>query len=211
MHNIEKSAFKKGAYTGYGGGAVWTVRQYGRGIWRATPQGNNSHKVFTAATLRAVSNNLDALNKGGAESDYAAYAAGVKKNPTKKRTVRKTTAAPSARKGLTKRAYVSRPSQAPGHKAPSKRLQARRKKVATAPAGYFPNPKKEEMPYLGVMTYSYTVESFNKAGERWIVKAVFHSGADAVEYAKFIAPKHPTVSFRAMEYKGNLVKGTRAK
>lgn len=48
--------------------------------------------------------------------------------------------APSARVGKTRKQYVSRPSQAPGHKAPTKRLKARRKLALVAPKGYFPNP-----------------------------------------------------------------------
>lgn len=45
------------------------------------------------------------------------------------------------------RAYVRRVSQATGT-APSKRLIARRKIALTAPAGYFPNPKKMSIEQL---------------------------------------------------------------
>lgn len=62
MHNVEKSKFQKGMYVGYGGGAVWHIRNYGKGNWKATPQGNNKHQVFSCATLRDVSTQLETLN-----------------------------------------------------------------------------------------------------------------------------------------------------
>ena len=62
MHNVEKSAFQKGQYVGYGGGAVWHIRNYGKGNWKATPQGNNKHQVFSCATLRDVSTQLETLS-----------------------------------------------------------------------------------------------------------------------------------------------------
>lgn len=57
---------------------------------------------------------------------------------------RKSTAI-SGRKGLSKTAYVNRPSQATEHMAPTKRLKARRKAALNAPEGYFPNPRKTSM------------------------------------------------------------------
>lgn len=38
-HNIEKSAFKRGAYVGYGGGVVWhiTKAHSSYGTWMAAP------------------------------------------------------------------------------------------------------------------------------------------------------------------------------
>ena len=36
MHNVEKSKFQKGMSVGYGGGAVWHIRNYGKGNWKAT-------------------------------------------------------------------------------------------------------------------------------------------------------------------------------
>jgi len=62
MHNVEKSKFQKGMYVGYGGGAVWHIRNYGKGNWKATPQGNNKHQVFSCATLRDVSTQLETLS-----------------------------------------------------------------------------------------------------------------------------------------------------
>lgn len=62
MHNIEKSKFQKDLYVGYGGGAVWHIRKYRKGNWKAVPQDNNSHIVFACATLRDVSSQLETLN-----------------------------------------------------------------------------------------------------------------------------------------------------
>ena len=123
MHNVEKSAFQKGQYVGYGGGAVWHIRSYGKGNWKATPQGNNKHSVFSCATLRDVSTQLETLS---AKPMDAALTSARKANPAPR-----------------KRA-ISRPSQVT-KKAPTKRLVSRRKAAAKKPVkGYFPNPRKAE-------------------------------------------------------------------
>lgn len=40
LPNIEPSGFRRGAYVGYGGGAVWTIKRSSSslGSWCATPQ-----------------------------------------------------------------------------------------------------------------------------------------------------------------------------
>jgi len=119
MHNVEKSAFQKGQYVGYGGGAVWHIRNYGKGNWKATPQGNNKHSVFSCATLRDVSTQLETLS---AKPMDANLTSARKANPA------------------TRKRAISRPSQVT-KKAPTKRLVARRKAAAKKPVkGYFPNP-----------------------------------------------------------------------
>jgi len=86
----------------------------------------------------------------------------LKNNPAKRRTAAKR--APSARKGLTAKRYVSRPSQAT-HKAPTKRLVARRKAAAKKPVkGYFPNPKDREL-FIVKVTLSDEVMRQTKAPE----------------------------------------------
>ncbi len=50
LHNIEKSAFRKGAYVGYGKGLVWQIKKDGR-HWVAQANGN----WFIAKTLTALS------------------------------------------------------------------------------------------------------------------------------------------------------------
>lgn len=86
MHNIEKSAFQKGQYVGYGGGAVWHIRNYGKGNWKATPQGNNKHQVFSCATLRDVSTQLETLGMKPMDETHR------KSNPApRKRAVNKST------------------------------------------------------------------------------------------------------------------------
>jgi hypothetical protein len=49
-HNVEKSAFRKGEYVGYGGGTVWRITKStgSRGRWFAR---NNSADVRLAATF----------------------------------------------------------------------------------------------------------------------------------------------------------------
>lgn len=82
MHNVEKSKFQKGQYVGYGGGAVWHIRNYGKGNWKATPQGNNKHQVFSCATLRDVSTQLETLNKNYSDEwRLASLASERKANP----------------------------------------------------------------------------------------------------------------------------------
>lgn len=133
-----------------------------------------------------------AAKKSGAEADYEAFAASVKKNLAKR--------APSARVGKTRKQYVSRPSQAPGHKAPSKRLQARRKKALNAPQGYFPNPLE-----AGVSSgkadqskFPYHVQYMNQYS-KWVSIGAFVHRADAFEYAKSAAKMDAELSFRVMK------------
>jgi hypothetical protein len=57
MHNIEKSAFRRFEYVGYGGGQVWRVRKHGCGGWEACPQDQffGCEGSLRAATLGAIS------------------------------------------------------------------------------------------------------------------------------------------------------------
>jgi len=61
MHNVEKSAFRKGEYVGYGAGAVWHIRRVGAGLWRAHPV-ESALNTITATTLRGVSGKLHLLD-----------------------------------------------------------------------------------------------------------------------------------------------------
>jgi len=49
LHNIEKSAFRKGEYVGYGGGKVWHIRKSNSsfGNWIARNQRNGSDYFFS--------------------------------------------------------------------------------------------------------------------------------------------------------------------
>lgn len=63
MHNIEKSSFRRGAYVGYGGGAVWHITRNGR-QWRAAPINwirETTLAPFSMRTLRDISAELAAL------------------------------------------------------------------------------------------------------------------------------------------------------
>jgi len=81
---------------------------------------------------------------------------------------------PIRRKGVSASTYVRRPSQAT-KRAPTKRLQERRKRALKAPAGYFPNPR-------GIAVY------FTQAGMA-IGKpvAVFTERAKAEAYGRALA------------------------
>ncbi len=120
--NIEKSAYKKGQYVGYGHGTVFSIVKNGSD-WQLRGR-DAPHEYFSAKTLKAA-------------SDWLRGEAPRKSNPSPR--TKKSTAI-SGRKGLSKTAYVNRPSQATEHKAPTKRLKARRKAALSAPEGYFPNP-----------------------------------------------------------------------
>ena len=343
MHNIEKSKFYKGMYVGYGGGAVWHIRNYGKGNWKATPQGNNSHKVFTCASLRDVSTHLETAVsnpsakepklKNNPDPDYIprTYLSGAKSawriisdgmplttdrttpqaaidaavaaypkikisnqywdnetlefvpvshlhkrktNPAPRKyrgkyprnikeiysarvrgahgvivilndgsrheltasdtngvppelnenfdafmaqvsasgyeppsvrlnnpAKRPTKKAPSARKGISKSRYVSRPSQAPGHPAPSKRLKARRKKAVEGPAGYFPNPLE-----AGVSSgkaeqskFTFHVQYRGTQTGKWNSIAAFDYKEDAFAYAKKLSRDEPGFTLRVMK------------
>lgn len=230
MHNVEKSKFRKGEYIGYGGGAVWHIRNYGKGNWKATPQGNNSHKVFTCATLRDVSAQLDTLNNPAVKSNPAKrrkpspktfkemtkrqlgdFIAGCHNsrdygpdftaacNELNSRPVAARKTNPVKRVGVSKSRYVSRPSQASGHAAPSKRLKARRKKAVAGPAGYFPNPSGKPV-FVVRVTLTDEVMKSVKAPEaaRHFVQ-IFRTEKAAVKSAKANAVLGSVSVTKAME------------
>ena len=63
--NIDKSAFRKGGYVGYGAGRVWRIRktQFGGWAWAARPQDkrDDDTAIVYGDTLRHVSQQLAAL------------------------------------------------------------------------------------------------------------------------------------------------------
>ena len=60
-HNIEKSAFERGSYVGYGGGAAWRIRRTDGG-WIAVPiSGWMAHRPVRAPLLRDMSVKLAAV------------------------------------------------------------------------------------------------------------------------------------------------------
>jgi hypothetical protein len=72
MHNIEKSAFNKGEYVGYGGGVVWRIRRAHSsfGKWCARPLeytcGNNDklkNTIVYAFRLRDMSDKLHVVSE----------------------------------------------------------------------------------------------------------------------------------------------------
>lgn len=62
LHNIEKSAFNKGEYVGYGHGTVYRIIK-NRDLWRAVPRGHRTPECtlpfFECDTLASVSIRLD--------------------------------------------------------------------------------------------------------------------------------------------------------
>ena len=62
MHNIEKSAFRRGQYVGYGGGKVWHIRKTNStyGNWIAWDRDNEANPVY-AFRLKDMSDKLAAL------------------------------------------------------------------------------------------------------------------------------------------------------
>lgn len=52
FHNIEKSGFRRGEYTGYGLNKVWHIRKDGCGGWEAVPQGNDP-RMYCEDRIRA--------------------------------------------------------------------------------------------------------------------------------------------------------------
>ena len=71
-HNIEKSAFKPGAYVGYGGGTTWRIAKWtlSRSTfeWIAAPINGNTHRdAIRAPRLCDMSAKLAALPTGGAK------------------------------------------------------------------------------------------------------------------------------------------------
>jgi len=57
MNNIEKSAFRRGEYVGYGGGQVWRIIK--QGYWYAYAQG--SPAVLHGARLKDLQAQLELL------------------------------------------------------------------------------------------------------------------------------------------------------
>ena len=186
MHNVEKSAFQKGQYVGYGGGAVWHIRNYGKGNWKATPQGNNKHQVFSCATLRDVSTQLETLS---AKPMDANLTSARKANPA------------------TRKRAISRPSQVT-KKAPTKRLVARRKAAAKKPVkGYFPNPnpkrsgiakpekitipgpskpEQDEMPHLFPQPGgAYMISFWRENTRKWVPATLAYSMNEARKWLEY--------------------------
>ena len=62
FRNIERSAFKRHAYIGYGGGKVWLIRKTGVGGWEALPQSERDYtKLIRACTLAEMSEMLSSV------------------------------------------------------------------------------------------------------------------------------------------------------
>lgn len=61
--NIERSAFRRGEYVGYGGGKVWRITKSNSsfGTWHAHNQDNWNDQFF-AFGLQSVSNKLSELS-----------------------------------------------------------------------------------------------------------------------------------------------------
>jgi hypothetical protein len=53
LTNIEKSAFRKGEYTGHACGLVWHIRKDGR-EWIATAQGTGLRRIAPSLALLSV-------------------------------------------------------------------------------------------------------------------------------------------------------------
>jgi hypothetical protein len=65
LPNIEKSAFKRFEYVGYGGGAVFRIRKNGLGNWEAIPTGawpEGLNAFLVSGTLTKLSTMLAALD-----------------------------------------------------------------------------------------------------------------------------------------------------
>ena len=75
--NIERSAFKQGVHTGYGGGAVWTItKATARGEWVAIPRQADAPEAVRSMRLRGTLAGLSAQLR--ALDEYA-----LKRNPVK--------------------------------------------------------------------------------------------------------------------------------
>ena len=59
MHNIEKSAFRRGEYVGYGGGYTWRIVK--QGYWYAYARG--SDKMLHGLRLKDLQTQLEGLTK----------------------------------------------------------------------------------------------------------------------------------------------------
>ena len=62
MQNIEKSAFRKGEYVGYGGGKVWHIRKSNSsyGNWFAYNRDKHNEQIY-AMRLADLQNQLQVL------------------------------------------------------------------------------------------------------------------------------------------------------
>jgi len=144
-----------------------------RAAKKSTPK---SFDQFTKRQLQDFITGCHNARDYGPEFTAACYAlnsqttAPRKTNPAKR--------APSARVGKTAKQYVSRPSQASGHKAPSKRLKARRKLALVAPKGYFPNPGKDEF-----LVQVCSPISVPLASRKWTTVLKFKTEKEAKETA----------------------------
>lgn len=89
MHNVEKSAFHKGQYVGYGAGTVWNIRKDGKS-WRADDvYGNQNTKL--AASLKDIAALIEvaAVRPNNIKPSRAKVAALLKAPAKKKRAKRK--------------------------------------------------------------------------------------------------------------------------
>ena len=59
MHNIEKSAFRRGEYVGYGGGYTWRIPVKQGGYWYAYARG--SDKMLHGLRLKDLQAQLESL------------------------------------------------------------------------------------------------------------------------------------------------------
>ena len=62
MHNIEKSAFRKGEYVGYSGGKVWCITK-ADDRWQAHCRGDYTIPRLYATRLRDLSKKLEEYAK----------------------------------------------------------------------------------------------------------------------------------------------------
>lgn len=56
LHNVEKSAFRRGEYVGYAAGSVWRITRVASG-WMAANRGGG--QSFTRRTLEEISEGLE--------------------------------------------------------------------------------------------------------------------------------------------------------
>lgn len=194
MHNIEKSAFRKGEYIGYGGGDVWRIVKNGS-TWRATPRKDVNLREFSASTLKELSAGLESLTSPARKANPAKRRAPLPKtfgamtkrqlqdfiagchnsrdygpdftaacNELNSRPVAARKANPAPRKRA-----ISRPSQVT-KKAPSKRLVSRRKLAAKKPVkGYFPNPVAITAPGPSRKTHEDLPHLFPQPGGAYMI------------------------------------------
>jgi len=176
-------------------------------------------KLTRTHTVYAVFNDF----RGGSEADYGfdrAYAVKraktlqdatkephfVKKLPATlwKKVERKPN--PTKRTGISKTAYVKRPSQAT-QSAPSKRL-VKRRKANVVGSGRFPNPSKPKWAFDAGDADKNIYSVHAKHGKSYSKIAEFKDYKKAVEYAEAYANAHE----KQMKVTGNIGKaGSRVK